>query len=234
MNYSRLSISLKKNLILLALFVFTTSLPLYALQTNTGIKGGMSVSGLISKTGDFRHAFGYEMDWLSMGNLFGGQIGLFHTVNISKTFKIQPELFYVNWGGNGSETFIFEKLLYKVSVNYIQAPLLLKINLLPKKKIHPVLLLGPYLAVKVGAKKHTEIWGEKNVTDLNNVKATDYGLTSGLGFELNLKAGLLLFEIRSNLGLRNIMTVPDGYIRLYDEKDSVKNFSFAIMTGYSF
>ncbi len=225
---------MKKILILIALFGFTGSLSLHAIQTNTGIKGGMSVSGLFSKTGDFRHAFGYEIDWLSMGNLFGGQIGLFRTIHITKNFKLQPELFYVNWGGNGSETFVFEKLLYKVSVNYIQVPLLLKINLLPKKKIHPVLLLGPYLAVKIGAKKRTEIWGEKNVTDLNNVKSTDYGLTSGLGFELNLKSGLFLFEIRSNLGLKNIMTVPEGTIRLYDEKDSIKNFSFAIMTGYSF
>ncbi len=225
---------MKKILIFTLLFGFTANLPLHAIQSNSGIKGGMSVSGLFSKTGDFRHAFGYEIDWLTMGNLFGGQIGLFRTFNISKTFKIQPELFYVNWGGNGSETFLFEKLLYKVSVNYIQVSLLLKVKLFQKKRVQPVLLLGPYLAIKVLAKKHTEIWGEKDVTDLNNVKAADYGLTSGLGFELDLKAGQFLFEIRSNLGLRNIMTVPDGYIRLYDEKDSIKNFSFAILTGFSF
>jgi len=224
----------KRILIFIALSGFMANLPANALHIKTGIKGGMSLSGLMSKTGDFRHAFGYEMDWLSMGNSFGGQVGLFSTFDISKTFKFQPELFYVNWGGDGSETFVFEKILYKVTIQYIQVPLLLKVNFLSRKKIQPVLHLGPYLALKLNAKKNTEIWGEKEQADLVHVKSLDYGLAAGAGFELALKRGRIIFELRSNLGLKNIMTVPEGMIRLYDEKDSIRNFSFAFLTGVSF
>ena len=62
---------MKKKLTLLVMIGFTAGISLHAFETQSGIKGGMAVSGLLSKTDDFWHAFGYDVDWISMGYLFG-------------------------------------------------------------------------------------------------------------------------------------------------------------------
>lgn len=212
------------------LIVFSTN----TLFAGIGIKGGVSLSGLLSATGDFRHFLGYEIDWLSMGNLKGFQIGVFKTFDISKHFKFQPEIYYSVRGGDASETFLFERIKFKVRINYLEFPLLLKYEIPLKGRFMPGLFLGPYAALKLSAKKRTEIWGRKEATDLESVKSLDYGAVFGGGIEVHIGSGQLILEIRSSYGLKNIMLMPEGFIRLYDEKDFVRNFSFVIMTGYKF
>jgi len=210
-----------------------------ASSTNTsfagiGIKGGVSISGLISATGDFRHFLGYEMDWLAMGNLRSFQIGVFRTFDISEHIKFQPEIDYSIRGGDASEAFIFEKIKFKVIINYLEFPLLLKYEIPLKGRLRPNLFLGPYAALKLSAKKTNEIGGRKEITDLENVKSFDYGFIFGGGIEVNVGSGQLILELRSSYGLKNIMTMPEGFIKLYDEEDFVRNFSAVIMTGYKF
>ena len=199
-----------------------------------GIKGGVSISGLLSATADFRHFLGYEMDWLTMGNLWSFQIGVFRTFDISGHFKFQPEIYYSNRGGDASEAFTFEKIKFKVIINYLEFPLLLKYEIPLKGRFRFNLLVGPYAALKLSAKKCSEIWGRKEVADLENVKSFDYGVIFGGGIEVSMGSGQLILELRSSYGLKNIMTMPEGFIKLYDEEDFVRNFSAVIMTGYKF
>ena len=210
------------------LIVFSTN----TLFAGIGIKGGVGISGLLSARGDFRHLLGYEIDWLAMGNLKSFQIGVFKTFDISEHFKFQPEIYYSIRGGDASETFLFERIKFKVIINYIEIPLLLKYEILLKGRFRPELLLGPYAALKLSAKKYTEIWGKKEATDLENVKSIDYGIIFGGGMEVNVGSGQLILELRSSYGLKNIMRMPENFIKLYDEKDFMRNFSFVIMTGY--
>lgn len=199
-----------------------------------GIKGGASVSGLFSATGDFRHFLGYEIDWLSMGNLVGFQIGVFYTFNVSSHFKFQPEIHFATRGGDASEVFVFDNIEYKVKLYYLEIPLLLKYEIPLEGRFRPGIFLGPYAAFKLSAKKHTEIWGRKETADLTNVQSFDYGAVIGGGVEYDLGPGRLILELRYNLGLKNILTMPEGFIRLYEDKDSVRNFALLIMTGYKF
>ncbi len=199
-----------------------------------GIKGGVSLSGLHSATGDFRHFLGYEMDWLKMRNYLGFQLGFFKTVDISKHFQFQPEINYSLRGGDASEAFIFEDVVYKIKLSYLEVPLLLKYSIPLKGKVKPVVLLGPYGALKLSAKKYSEIWGDKETTSLGNVKSFDYGVILGVGADINMFSGELLLEFRSQWGLPNIMDIPEGYIKLYSEKDKINNFAFAAILGYSF
>jgi hypothetical protein len=66
------------------------------------------------------------------------------------------------------------------------------------------------------------------------VKSFDYGVIFGGGIEVSMGSGQLILELRSSYGLKNIMTMPEGFIKLYDEEDFVRNFSAVIMTGYKF
>jgi hypothetical protein len=206
----------------------------HSIPGELGIKGGVSISGLHSATGDFRHFLGYEMDWLRMGNYLGFQLGFFKTVNISKNFQFQPELNYSVRGGDASEAFIFEDVVYKIKLSYLEAPLLLKFSIPLKGGVTPVVVLGPYGALNLNAKKYSEIWGEKKTVDLENVKSFDYGVILGAGAEINMFSGKFILEFRSQWGLRNIMNIPEGYIKLYSEKDNINNFAFTVMMGYGF
>lgn len=206
----------------------------HSIPGEVGIKGGVSISGLHSATGDFRHFLGYEMDWLRMGNYLDFQLGFFKTVDISKNFQFQPELNYSVRGGDASEAFIFEDVVYKIKLSYLEAPLLLKLSIPLRGRVKPVFLLGPYGALKLNAKKYSEIWGEKETANLGNVKSFDYGVILGAGADINLFSGKLILEFRSQWGLQNIMDIPEGYIKLYSEKDKINNFAFAVLMGYSF
>jgi len=218
-------------------FIFASVLaviPAPALFADWGVKGGVGISGLHSATGDFRHYLGHEMEWLRMGNLLSYQIGVSKSFSLSEKFQIQPELFYSVRGGDASEKFLFESVIFKIKMSYLEFPLLFKYRIPVISNLKLVLYLGPYAALKLKAQKHTEIWGEKEESDLPNVKNYDYGIVLGIGTEFKLHSGSLSLEFRSNWGMADIMTMPAGYIRLYEEKDRIRNFSLVFMTGYQF
>jgi len=222
----------KENLILK--LVFLCFILMNPLSAGIGFKAGIGLTGLHSSTGDFRHVLGYEMNWLTMGNLIGFQAGFFKTFKLTNRFEIQPELFYTLRGGDASRTFIYDDVVYKIKISYAELPLLLKCRLLTKRAFTPVVFAGPYAALKLKAKKQTVIWKTKEETSLDNVTRIDYGFLLGLGGEYDLGSGRVFLELRSSLGLKNMMTVPSGTIRLYDEKDSIRNFNFSVLIGYGF
>jgi len=199
-----------------------------------GIKGGMSLSGLLSSTGDFRHILGYEMSGLSMGNLTGFQVGFFKTFDLSRRLQIQPEISFALRGGDGSKTFIYDDIVYKIKIFYVEFPLILKYRIWTRGAFSTRIFAGPYVALKLKAEKQTIIWKEEGKTALENVKKFDYGLLLGLGGEYDIGSGQVLLELRSGLGLKNIMGVPSGTISLYPERDHIRNFYFSVMMGYAF
>jgi hypothetical protein len=204
------------------------------LEADIGVKGGMSLSGVLSSTGDFRHVLGYEIDGLPMGNLWGFQVGFFKTFDLSRRFQIQPEIFYTLRGGDASERYIYDNIIYKIRIFYIEFPLLLKFKIVAGRSFSTAILAGPYAALKLKAEKQTRIWNEEEVTALQNVKTFDYGLLLGLGVEYDIGFGRVLLDLRSGLGLNNIMDVPSDTIRLYADKDRIRNFYASILAGYAF
>jgi len=205
-----------------------------AIFAGIGIKAGAGISGLNSATGDFRHFLGYEMSWLSMGNLCVFQVGVFKSFDISKNLKFQPEIFYSLRGGDASQDFAYGRVRYQVSIHYLELPLLAKVEIPIKGEFLASFLAGPYAALKLGAKKTSDFWGEKETADLPNVKSLDYGAIVGGGFEVPLGSGHWIVELRFNYGLNNMMTIPEDFIRLYEDKDFLRNFAGVIMTGYRF
>lgn len=169
-----------------------------------------------------------------MGNLLSYQIGVSQSFSLSDKFQIQPELFYSVRGGDAGEEYLFESVIYKIKMTYLEIPLLFKYRIPVISNLKLVLYLGPYAALRLKAQKHTEIWGEKEDSDLPNVKNYDYGIVLGIGTEFKLRSGSLILELRSNWGLADILTMPAGYIRLYEEKDSIRNFAVVFITGYQF
>jgi hypothetical protein len=219
---------------ILAFLLVLICLLIKPLSARIGIKAGIGLSGLLSSTGDFRHVLGYEMSGLSMGNLTGFQFGLFRTWALSKRLQIQPEMIYALRGGDASQAFVYDNIVYKIKIFYVEFPVLLKYRILTKGVFCPVLYAGPYAALKLKAQKQSRIWNTQEVAALGNVKTIDYGFLIGLGGEYDLGFGRVSIELRSSLGLKNIMSVPSDYIRLYTEKDFIRNFHVSVMMGYAF
>lgn len=213
------------------LLVFFCTSHLFA---GVGLKGGFSLTGLHSATGDFRHVLGYELDRLRMGNLSSFQIGMFDTFDVSRSFALQPEVYYSVRGGDATAEFEFGKPRIRTTIHYLEFPFLLEYRIPLQGRLRPNLFIGPYGALKLSADKQTVTQGKEERVELDNVSTLDYGLMIGGSVEHDVFSGQLILDVRSNLGLKNIMTVPDAYIRLYEEDDKIRNFAFSLMIGYRF
>ena len=205
------------------------------LSAEIGVKGGMSLSGLQSSTGDYRHVLGYEMSGLSGGRVLTGfQAGLFKTFDLSRRFQIQPEINYTLRGGNGSTTYLYDDIVNKVNIFYVETPLILKYKIVAGRPFSSAVFAGPYAALKLKAEKQTKIWKEEEVTTLPNVRSFDYGVILGLTVEYALGSGRALLDLRSGVGLNNIMDVLPDTIPLYPDKDHIRNLSISVLVGYAF
>lgn len=204
------------------------------LGAEIGIKGGMSLSGLLSSTGDYRHVLGYEMNGLTGGILMGFQAGFFKTFDLSHRLQIQPEISFALRGGDAGSTFIYDDIVYKIKIYYVEFPLIFKYRIWTKGAFSAGIFSGPYAALKIKAEKQTVIWKVEEKTALDNVKTLDFGLLLGLGGEYDIGSGRVLLELRSAFGLKNMMEVLPGITRLYPDKDHIRNFYFSVIVGYGF
>jgi len=203
------------------------------LRAAAGFKGGISFSGLASTQG-FRHFLGYEMGGLSGGALLGFQAGFFKTFNLSRRLQVQSEIFYALRGGDSSTTFVYDDIVYRIKISFVEFPLTLKFRVWSRGAFSAAVFAGPYAALRLKAEKKTRIWRREESTPLENVKMLDYGVILGLGGEYDGRRGRVLLELRSGYGLGNAMEAIPGAIRLHAENEAMRNIHVAVLVGYGF
>ncbi|MCK4359357.1 MAG: PorT family protein [Candidatus Cloacimonetes bacterium] len=206
---------------LVLVLLFSTSLLAQGI-TGKGVKLGMNLSTF---TGDDADEEGLEKK-MRIGLAVGG----FITYSVNEMFALQPELYYSMQGAKykSSEGDIDGTLIFRY--NYIQIPILAKLNLSMESNIKPNILLGPSLGLNMSAKYEytdelgdaVEAMGIDKKGDVENVKSTDFGLVFGGG----VAVGPAVIDVRYNLGLT---TVDDSVF-----EDDFKNSTISIMVGYSF
>ena len=196
------------------MFIFTVALTLTAgaisaQESRFGIKGGLNVSTLT--TNDFDDK-----------NLKPGfHVGVFNKISLGEALAIQPELLFSTKGAKYSYDNILVKGDSKFNLNYIELPVKLVVNLLTIFEVQ----FGPYVGYLVNAKAETnaevlDFWniGSEDEIDRKQFKAFDYGLSMGLGLNLDP----LVIGVNYTLGLT---TVADenkiSDIILGDSKNSV-------------
>ena len=136
-------------IMLIVLMLLTVSSVVFAQGiTAKGVKVGLNLSTF---TGD-------DADWEGVDKKMriGFAIGGFITYEINEMFALQPELYYSMQGAKykSSEgedgTLIFK-------YNYIQVPILAKVNIPVEGSVAPNIFLGPAIGIKVSSK----IWWEE-------------------------------------------------------------------------
>jgi opacity protein-like surface antigen len=127
-----------------------------------------------------------------LGSRTGFQAGVQMDVPYTPYFSLMPELRYVQRG------FSFNSVGNPDSaINYIELPVLAKINLPTGNPLTPFLLFGPNFALKTG-------------TDVTSVHTFDFGLNFGLGAQFQVtQTSRFFLDFEYYLGLTDITSGTD-------------------------
>jgi len=217
----------------LLLILFLVTFPLLA---QPGIKGGMSISALQSSEEDYRPFLGYEVGWIQHGTsnpVFGLQLGVFYTFNLSDAFNFQPELFFSQRGYQFDQTPLYNTN-YSLHINYLGLPVLFEYKLPFDWSFKPGIIAGPFTALKISSDKQIQIAHEEITGMVSSVNNIDYGFVFAINSEFKVWNGELIIELRVNWGLSNMMTQPDEFISISDDPGTVQTRAVTLMTSYRF
>lgn len=223
----------------IALFFFLSTFLFFAKisEAQIGLKAGVGVSDIVfAKEGQTPY-LGYEVNYLTHRNpLFSYQFGIFGTVYLNKHFDFQPELMFARQGLNYNINFLYDNVVYRLHIYYLQMPLLIRYKMSLRKKSHPILFLGPYGSLKLKATRITEYDGNRVEENMANVSNTDFGLTFGFGYDFELPKGEIVIDLRCNYSLVNMMEYTEGYIPEFEgpTTERARNVSIVFMLGYRF
>ena len=183
---------MKTTVILSALICLLTVSIARAQESVTGIKAGLNLSSMTTDGNDDK-------------NLKPGfHLGVFNKAQVSESFAIQPELLYSVKGikYNFDES-MFADGETKFNLHYLELPVKLVFNLSEDFEFQ----VGPYVSYLLSANVDTdadildflEIDSEDEI-DRKRFNAFDYGLTAGLGFDLDP----IIISLNYNLGLNPV------------------------------
>lgn len=206
---------MKKSIfVLIAVIGLATFVP-QDLSAGVGIKGGYTLSKSRLDSPPAPPYAGVNLPFYAGGLSFNLGLGL---------VSIQPEILYVRSGGRfeaDPDNYVEDRL------EYIQVPVLLKLNIVPAGPIRPFLCAGGYGAYLF---KATGVIVEAGVElphgDLSdNYQKFDYGVVGGAGLTFKLPGIALSVEGRYNYGLKDIDTFEGQF---------TKNTSMMALLGISF
>jgi len=175
-------------------------------NTEFGIKGGLNMSNLYKDDADDKNV------------LFGFNAGVYATLPVSDFIAIQPELLFTTRGSKLEYNNALAQGNVKLKLNYIELPLLVRVNITKNFNIHA----GGYASYLVSAKStgdgDFEFEDQYNTDDFNKF---DAGIAAGIGVDFNpISVGL-----RYNYGLTTI--VKDG-----DNSSDAKNSNLSLYLSY--
>lgn len=222
---------LKYGLVFVIFFLFP-----HMLSAQPGIKGGLSVSALQLSGEDYTPFLGYEVSWVQRGTsnpVLGLQLGAFYTISISDEFIFQPELYFVRRGYQFDHTPLYD-INYKLGIDYLELPLLIEYYIPLDWVFHPAITAGAYSSIKLNSNKRIRIPNKEITGTVSSVNTFDYGIILGIATEITAWEGELIFDLRINWGLANVLSRPAGYISQYNDPGTVKTRAVALMTGYRF
>ena len=149
-----------------------------------GVKGGVNFANLSSS------------DTQKNKVLTGINFGLFAKIPLTKSFALQPEMYFTSKGSQQTYENAFTTGTVKFELNYIEVPVMFVFDLTNNFNFQ----LGPYASYLISSKV-------KNVSDINfnfedNIDSGDFnkfdtGIAAGFGYETSS----IGFGIRYNLGL---------------------------------
>ncbi len=205
---------------------------LLSAQYGVSIGAGISDIGFVAE-GQVPF-MGYEMNSLVHNYpLPSFQGGAIYSLEISERLAFVPGLYYSRQGMNVNNTYLYDKITYRLFLNYLKAPLTFKLKTNLKKSTYAGFVLGPYVSGLLKASLKTEVDGILERKDWNNVNRIDIGVIAGYTWDPG-REGILLLNLRCSYSLINMMREIDGYLPWYygPEKSYARNINIGLMIEY--
>jgi hypothetical protein len=165
--------------------------------------------------------------------VFGIDAGVFYTFRLSDAFNFQPGLYFAQRGYQFDQTPLYNTN-YSLRINYLELPVLFEYILPLNWSFRPLIIAGPFAALKLGSHKRIRISDKEATGEVPGVNTLDYGIVFSVGSEFDAWGGQIIFDLSLNWGLANVMTQPDNFIGLSDDPGTVKTRAVMLMTGYRF
>ncbi len=183
-------------------------------QVNLGFKGGMSLSTI----------GGADVDDVDYRTGFG--VGAFLEFPVSDVVSIQPELLYMKRGAEETEAGI----TVTFAVDYVEIPVLLRLNFPVEGSIAPYFLVGPSIGFKSGCEMRLEddefgLGVDCEEVDVE-IKTIDFAGVVGAGLSFEAGPGNVTVGARYNYGF---ISLDDS-----DAEEDIKGRAFSFLAGYSF
>lgn len=188
------------------------------LPARGGVQGGFNLSEFYSVK-----PTGMNEKWMA-----SFQVGVFFDLlKIASYVEVRPEVMYIQKGSKMSYMEGADQVNLKVKIDYIEVPVLLKINILPQRTLNPYVIAGPYWAYRSRAKSENDIGGILTKVDIKDeTKESDFGLIGGLGLEFKLG------KIPKNISLEARYEI--GLVDIFPGTEKAKNNSFVFNAGICF
>jgi hypothetical protein len=174
--------SLPLIIILIGLLSITN---LQAQERGFGIKGGAAGYQLTSDIGG---------NSATSDRKIGIEAGIFGEFPINRLLSIQPEVVLVQKGGEETSQSFGNSSL---TLNYVDVPLLLKINAPVDGNLQPFIFGGPYAGYLIEATTNSEGESQDLTEFLNEIH---YGLKVGVGINI----GPIMLDARYDMGIANL------------------------------
>ena len=183
-------------------------------SAGVGIKGGLNFANMSVKP--------VSEGMPDFENLTGLTGGLYFSLNIG-FIGIEPEILYSRRGLQWEEG----TTNIKYELDYVEVPVLVKLNILPAGPVRPYVFGGPsygYLLKATG--KLTAAEGNESQDIKDMFKKSEWAAVFGAGIELKAIVRLSV-DARYHLGISNIEASTEG-------TETVKNKGFSVMVGIGF
>lgn len=157
-------------------------------NTEFGVKGGFNMSNLISDG---------ENEPNDENILYGFNAGVYATLPISDFVAIQPEILFTTKGSELEYNNAFATGNAKFRLNYIEVPLLVRVNVTKNFNVHAGAYASYLVSSKLTGEGDFQFDQDVDTEDLNKF---DAGLSAGVGVDFNpISIGL-----RYNYGLTTV------------------------------
>lgn len=194
--------------------------------TGAGFKAGLVMA---KATGDNIDAIEADAG-VDASYLMGFAVGGFIEYSFSPSFAIQPEILYNTKGVKFEEGDVSEK----ITLTYMQIPVLLKFNIPTAGNFDPFIYAGPSVGILLSANDKLEGTTDDYDEDIKDFfKSTDFSAVLGVGAGIPMgTSGQLSVEFRYDLGLTNVAEDFDNGVEVVP--GDVKTGSIGFLVGFSF
>ncbi len=154
----------------------------------------------------------------SITNIVGG---VFFKVGSDGIFSFQPEILYHPKGGVYED----DNFRYELNIDYLEIPLLFKVQIPVGETVYPFVYAGPYGAFELGNEETGEFFIFQG-TGTADISDFDAGAVLGAGLDFQVSNMYLGLDLRYGIGMVNIYDAEDP-----DDQPDIKNRAFSVMVG---